>query len=164
MKRPTLPGPTERVLVRPARPMALRLTTATEVRHSSPRLSWAVVEWAGRVGHPSSYALLRGSRTFGRPGIRMYSRDSGSHFKESLAGPADEVFWGLPPEFEHAVLDIVEAQPQPVNIGRAAYGVAGSSTHSFRCVALLLCHALTIGLPTNDEDVWKLFDRCWNEA
>ena len=81
-----------------------------------------------------------------------------------MAGSADDVRWGLPPEYEEAVLTLLADHPQPVLVSRAAYGVVGSSVHTFRAVALLLAQVLAAGLPSNDEDVWKVRDQCWNAA
>lgn len=163
MKRPLPPGftATERLLARRDRPMAARIDALSSLQHDVPVLSTLTIEWAGRIGHPSSYALLRGWRA-SRADVHV--PPGGALFKGSLATSVDEVRWGLPPEFEESVLDVLMTRPQPVRVGGAAHGLVGSSAQAFRCVALMLCHMLTVGVPHDDEDIWRLFDRGWNEA
>ena len=141
--------------------MTLRIETGQGFRSGSRLPAFATVEWAGRVGHPSSYALLGGTRS-DVPRVSLH--DSGASFGEALAASADDVRWGLPPEYEEAVLTLLADQPQPVLVSRAAYGMVGSSVRAFRAVALLLCQVLASGLPSSDEDAWKLRDQCWNAA
>src|ERR1700744_3253971 len=109
MKRPALPGPTERVLERPASPMTLRIETRCGLRRSSPLLSTLSLEWAARLGHPSSYGLLVGWRSMS-PSVHLYP--TGRLFKKSMAAAADEVRWGLPPEVEAAILDVLNTYPR----------------------------------------------------
>ena len=142
------------------------MTLRVELGHRSGRSGsslppFATVEWAGRVGHPSSYALLGGTRS---DQSRVSQFGSGGLFKESLAAPADDVCWGLPPEYEDAILEVLAEQPQPVLVGRAAHGAVGSSAKVFRTVALMLSHVLAADLPGNDAAVWQEWDRGWNAA
>jgi hypothetical protein len=120
---------------------------------------FATVEWAGRIGHPSSYALLGGRRS-DMPGVRVYS--SGGSFRQALAARADDVRWGLPVEYEEAILKLLADTAQPVSVSRAAHGEVGSSQRTFRAVALLLSRILASGLPGDEDEVWKLHDHCWN--
>lgn len=141
--------------------MRLRIQVGRELRGGTRRPGYAIVEWAGQVGHPSSYGLLGGALS---DVPRISLQDSGAHFREALAATADDVRWGLPSEYREAVLALLSDQPQPVTISRSAYGVVGSSVLAFRSVALLLCRVLASGLPRSDQDVWKLRDQCWNSA
>jgi hypothetical protein len=141
--------------------MSLRIETIEPERSGSRLNAGTTVEWVGRIGHPSSYALL-GGRRISSEGVRVFT--TGARFKDALSGSADEVRWGLLPEYEAAVAEVLRAQPQPVVISKAAHGAIGSSEHAFRAVALMVCQILGTDLPTSDEDVWKLFDRCQNEA
>jgi hypothetical protein len=141
--------------------MTLRIETYKGFRSGSLLNSGATVEWAGRIGHPSSYALLGGNR-FSAEGVKVFS--TGSLYKEALAASVEEIRWGLPPEYEEAVMEVLMAQPQPVVVSKSAYGEVSSSVQSFRTIALMLCQILSVGLPEAEDDVWKLFDRCRNEA
>jgi hypothetical protein len=161
MKRPTVPGPEQRVLVRSNGTMTLRVETAEGFRSGSQLPSFATVEWAGRIGHPSSYALLGGTRS-DTAGVSVHA--SGASFKEALAAPTDDVRWGLPSEYEEAIVSLLADQSQRVLVSRAAYGVVGSSERAFRAVALPLSQILASGLPSAEDAVWKLRDHCWNTA
>jgi hypothetical protein len=161
MKRRVVPGPDRRVLIRDGSTMSLRVESGVTSRTGSALPSWATVEWSGRIGHPSSYGLLGGtpSRV---PSVNV--GEAGGRFADSLAASADDVRWGLPPEYEGPVLEVLVAQPRPVHINRAAHGLVGSSEVVFRAVTRLLCQILTAGLPADDLEVWKLRDACWNDS
>lgn len=161
MKRRVIPGPDRRVLIRDGSTMSLRVESGVGVRTGSALPSWVTVEWSGRIGHPSSYGLLGGapSRV---PSVNVM--EAGGRFADALAASVDDVRWGLPLEYEGPVLEVLVAQPRPVNISRAAHGLIGSSEMVFRALTHLLCHILTAGLPTDDLEVWKLRDRCWNDT
>ena len=90
--------------------------------------------------------------------------NAGGRFADALAGSVDKVRWGLPLEYEGAVLEELVAQPRPVDVTRAAHGLVGSSEMVFRALTRLLCQILTAGLPTDDLEAWKLCDRCWNDS
>lgn len=119
---------------------------------------YATVEWAGQVGHPSSYALLTGTRS-STPNIKIH--DTGAKHRSALAAGSDKVFFGLPTEYEGAVADVLNQELQPVSVGGAAHGLVGSSEVAFRGVSRLLCRILAGELPFEDEAVWHLLDRCW---
>ncbi len=140
--------------------MRLRLELGPTGRGSTLP-SYATVEWSGRVGHPSSYALLTGTRSK-TPGIALL--DSGGAYRSPLVAGGDELRWGLPAEYEAAVADVLEHEPQAVVVSHAAHGLVGSSQAAFRGVARLLCRVLAGGLPSEDEAVWRLRDRCWQEG
>ena len=123
--------------------------------------SWVLVEWAGRVGHPSSYGLLSGANA-SRPRIAV-SDEGPALFRESLAGRADTVVWGLPDEYKSNVLTVLQDQAQAALISRAAHGEIGSSPRVFGSLTRMVCLVLAGGLPTDDEETWRLFDRCWDE-
>jgi hypothetical protein len=141
--------------------MTLRIETHVAPRSGSSLNSSATVEWIGRIGHPSSYAVLGGHR-FTSDGVQVFT--GGAIFKESLAGSVEEIRWGLPREYEDAISEILSAQPVPVTVSKSAYGQVSSSAHAFRTVALMLCRILGGGLPSADHDVWKLYDSCHSEA
>lgn len=120
------------------------------------------LEWAGRVGHASSYGLLGGHRaSAGDAGIG-HLRDVA--FDGSLAGRCDHVRHGLPDDYRSTVVDVVCASPIPVRISAAAHGEIGSSQLVFRTLAHLLCRLLATGVPADDEVVWSFWDQCRDEA
>lgn len=88
---------------------------------------------------------------------------SGAHLGPSLASSADDVAWGLPVEYQLAVPTALEQAPLPVTVSEAAYGLIGSSHHVFAGLARLLDRVLAVGLPAEDEDVWHLRDKCWQD-
>lgn len=141
--------------------MTLRIEAGARFRSGSRLPTFATVEWSGRIGHPSSYALLGGARS---PETRVSVFASGAAFNDALAAPADDVRWGLPPEYEKAVLNALADRPEHLVVSRAAYAEIGSSEVAFKGVALMLCQILTVGLPSDDGDVWKMLDRCWNSS
>lgn len=150
----------ERVLVRDRPLMLLRVELGPCARGSAVP-AHATVEWAGRVGHPSSYALLTGTRS-GTAGIALL--DSGDTYRSPLVRRGDNLRWGLPAEYETAVADVLEHEPQAVVVSHAGHGQIGSSQIAFRGVARLLCRVLAGGLPSEDEAVWRLRDRCWQDG
>jgi hypothetical protein len=160
MKRPAPPERRERLLVRESPMMSMRLWWMPGFRTGSRLPSSARVVWGGRPGHPSSYGLLGGS-TFRQARLAVSSDES--TYRDSLAGSADNVRWGLPVEYQAAVLDALTQQPRPVMVGTAAHGAIGSSSSVFRGLAVLLARLLATGVPDNDVEVWKLRDRCWND-
>lgn len=119
------------------------------------------VEWAGRAGHPSSYGLLGGAPS-DKNRVGVWPSDA--KFNDSLASGADDVRWGLPSEYERAILGAVESEPQRVVVGTAAHGAIGSSSLIFARLAKLLSRLLATDIPSEDEDVWRLVDRIWNET
>lgn len=158
-----MPGPQRRLLVRAGQMMTLRLETLPGFRSGSRLTSFAVVEWAGRVGHPSSYALLGGSKS-DKAGVALSVTDSAQAFREALAAPTDSVQWGLPPEYEKAIVTALAEQPLPVLVSRSAHSKVGSSSLAFGAVAVLLSQILAWGVPDDDDAVWRQWDRCWNIA
>ncbi len=138
--------------------MSLRIWTTPGVHSGSDLPATATVEWAGRTGHPSSYGLLGGARS-SAPRISVFP--SGAKFRGSLARSSDEVRWGLPAEYEAAIAEAMEDQPQAVVVSQVAHGRIGSSMYVFRCLTVLLCRLLAGGVPNEDAEVWKLRDRCW---
>jgi len=139
--------------------MRLRLELGPPSRGSALP-AFATVEWSGRVGHPSSYALLTGTRAT-TSGVAVL--DTGTVYKSPLVARADKVRWGLPAEYEGAVTAVLNDEPQAVLVSHAAHGLIGSSETAFRGVARMLCRVLGGGLPADDEAVWRLRDMCWQE-
>lgn len=58
------------------------------------------VEWAARVAHPTSYALLGAHLT--NDGIDVAVADGSGSFENSLAGSGDVVEFGFPDEYHEA--------------------------------------------------------------
>jgi hypothetical protein len=110
------------------------------------------VEWAARPGHPSSYGLLGGHL-----GAAPSDRDvwPTGQYPQSLTGRSDDVEFGLPQEY----LDAVEAVRGELVVTVAAHGRVGSSTVVFRRLASVLIDFLTNGIPVQDAEVWRAWDR-----
>jgi hypothetical protein len=106
------------------------------------------VEWAGQVGHPSSYGLLGGRSSQ----VTQVAPGDARGYEESLAGAADQVRFGLPSEYAAAVSD---ALTTPVEVTIAAHGLVGSSPAVFSRVAAFLALLLRDGVPEDDEDLWS---------
>jgi len=161
MKRPSVSGPDERLVVRDAPLMSLRIWTTSGFRSGSGLPSSVRVEWAGRIGHPSSYGMLGGTRS---PISRVRVFPSDAKFRDALAARADDVRWGLPAEYESVVVDALHDQLLTVSVSQAAHGTVGSSPHVFRALTNLLCRLLAEGVPLEDSEIWRLRDRAWNQA
>jgi hypothetical protein len=119
----------------------------------------ATVEWAGRVGHPSSYGLIAGAlaETTGVVAGELPP----TRFRDSLAGRSDKVLWGLEDEYRIAIEAALAEEVRSVLVSRVAHGEVGSSAYVFAALTRFLCRVLVADLPTSDEDVWRLFDSCW---
>jgi len=152
--------PTIRVLERAQPRMRLRIVRGRSRTSGSHGPTWAHVEWAGRVGRPSSYGFLGGTRV-DKSGVRV--QPSGVKFRDSLASTADDIRWGLEPEYEIAVLDALGSQPQGVLVSQAAHGAIGSSPYVFARLARFLGHILVTDVPAEDAEVWRLFDQVWSD-
>jgi hypothetical protein len=140
--------------------MRLRIVSGHTRRSGCHGPAWVHAEWAGRVGHPSSYGLLGGTRV-DKSAVRIQA--SGAKFRDSLASGADDVRWGSQPEFEVAILDALQSQPQGVLVSQAAHGAIGSSPYVFARLARFLGRILTTGVPAEDAEVWRLFDQVWSD-
>jgi hypothetical protein len=116
------------------------------------------VEWAGRGGHPSSYALLGGHLVAdGQGGFDVHETGP---YVNNLAWPADRV--------EFAILDAYTTLAGPalggdVVITVAARGYEGSSSMAFMWVAHLLSALLREGVPSTDAGVLDLWRSIQNE-
>ena len=104
------------------------------------------VEWTGRAGHPTSYALLGG-----QPGARRVAVGVTGAFADALPGAADPVTYGLPAEYQGDAL-------HGLTVTVAAHAEAGSSVVAFSRVARLLRNLLRDGVPVTDDDVWERWD------
>jgi len=113
----------------------------------------------GRGGHPSSYGLLTGARA---DVSQITIMDTGARHRDALVSRVDHVVWGLPEEYETAVLAVLGHEPQQLLISHAAHGEIGSSELVFAALTRLLCRLLAAGVPADEGDVWRLWDRCWN--
>jgi len=151
-----------RELARAGSQMRMRVhVTPTGAWDRSERPRSLSIEWAGRVGHPSSYGLL-GGRPYDAPVVMVESY--GAIYKESLAGPADEVRWGLPDEYRTTIQETLAAQPAIVAVNDAAFAAVGSSAHVFAALATMLATLSTGKLLPDDAELWRLWDRCWNDV
>ena len=108
------------------------------------------VEWAGRIGHPSSYALLGGALV---PPPEP-DQDTG-WVKNTLAGRLDRVHSGLLAEYREAVNSATDGR---LHIATAAHGEIGSSQLVFSRVATVLLAILDNGVPDSEEALWRLWD------
>jgi hypothetical protein len=108
------------------------------------------VEWAGRLGHPSSYALLGGSLA-----PQSDADVTGGRVGRTLAGRLDTVRSGLLPEYHEAVRSATAGR---VHITAAAHGEVGSSQVAFSRVATLLPDLLESGFPESDEALGRQWD------
>lgn len=154
--------PAHRDLARAGSQMRMRIhVTPTGFWDRSERPRSLSVEWASRVGHPSSYGLL-GGRPYDTPLLSVASY--GAIYKESLAGPADKVRWGLPDEYRTIIQQTLAAQPAIVAVTEAAAAAVGSSAHVFATLATMLATLSTSNLLPDDAELWRLWDRCWNDT
>ena len=110
------------------------------------------VEWAGRTGHPTSYALLGGHLAPGGSG-RVDIQGTG-RYTESLAGQSDRVEFGLLDEYTE-YLSLGLGDGVVVTVG--AHGYVGSSPMAFLCAGRRLAACLRGGVPTDDADVLELW-------
>jgi hypothetical protein len=140
--------------------MRLRIVSGPTRPSRSDGPAWVHVEWAGRVGHPSSYGLLGGTRV-DKSVVRI--QPSGAKFRDSLASGVDDVRWGSQPEFDVAILDALQSQPQCVLVSQAAHGAIGSSPYVFARLARFLGRILATDIPAEDAEVWRLFDQVWSD-
>jgi hypothetical protein len=109
------------------------------------------IEWCGRAGHPSSYALLVGRRVQANSAIALRYQEQ-RQFHGSLAGICDEVHWGLSDEYREPAL---KAFGPGIEVTIAAQGEIGSSIRAFERAGKMLRQLLT---SHHDEgDVWPLW-------
>lgn len=109
------------------------------------------VEWCGRAGHPSSYALLVGRR-FAVASTIALRYEEPHQFHGSLAGICDQVYWALPAEYADAVL---RAVGPGIEVTIAAHGMVGSSVRAFERVGRMLSELLSSH--HDNEDLWPLW-------
>jgi hypothetical protein len=122
------------------------------------------VEFAGRLGHPTSYGLLGGIWLPQDSGaaVRFALHPDGQAFEDSLAGPYDKVLFGLPEEYRSAVGKGVRR----LGVGRvlsvqcAAHGQVGSSPQMFAWLAgsLFVLAENAYVAELSDVDLWREFD------
>jgi hypothetical protein len=108
------------------------------------------VERAGRLGHPSSYALLGGSlapQSEAHRGSGMLSR--------TLAGRHDRIRAGFVGDYREAVEAASEGR---LGVTAAAHGEIGSSPAAFARVATFLCNLLEEGVPNSDDALWQRWE------
>jgi hypothetical protein len=123
----------------------LRIWTPPDWPAPGPAAGIAV-EWTGRAGHPTSYALLGGSS-----GARRISLAVSGPFADAKPGDADTVEYGLPAEYRCDAL-------HGLTVTVAAHGKIGSDVTAFERVARFLRNLLRDGIPADDGDVWERWD------
>lgn len=141
--------------------MQLRVTTGGD-SPDGRKLSQnaVVVEWAGRVGHPTSYALLglvpRSS------GVTFSMSTDRAPFPESLAGASDEVtFDDLNDRWRAVIREVLEQTARGWDVVVAAAGKYGSSEMAFRFVAAFIgafIPSLEEGNELDEAEVWAAWD------
>ena len=147
-----------RTLQRSAPIGGLRIWTGGDSPNGRDLAAQAVVaEWAGRTGHPTSYAALGGAPTAG--GTTVSVETVGPVFLDALAGRTDTVRFGLPDEYRREVEAVLATRECHLDILVAAHGVVGSSPVAFRRMATFL--AILIGEEishASEELVWDAWD------
>jgi hypothetical protein len=69
----------------------------------------------------------------------------------------------LPEEYVESVWAALVREPQAVLVSGAAHGLIGSSPKVFGDLARFLARVLGAGLPAEEQEVWRLFDRACND-
>jgi hypothetical protein len=120
-----------------------------------------VVEWTGRTGHPTSYALLGIVPTDSDFEVSIPASDA--PYLESLAGGSDQVSFGsLTDEQVVAIRDALGTEhSNGWNVAVAASGLIGSSQMSFRWVAgfIRLLMTQTVAHGPEDQSIWSIWDQ-----
>lgn len=112
------------------------------------------LEWMGRLGHPTSYAMLGGSRTLSTKPASVDVRAAGG-WPGSLAGGYEKVVFGLPVEYRPAVVAGLAAG---IAVRIAAHGSISSSQVAFEWVAAMLSRLLNEGVPDDDAEFLAVWD------
>ena len=109
------------------------------------------LEWAGQLGHPSSYGLI-GAREASQT---VLPDPSGGRYVESLAGELDQVYFGLPAAYAEAVIAVLQ---RPLELTVAAHGEVGSSPAVFARLTAAVEHFTVAGIPAPDDEIWRVWD------
>ena len=80
----------------------------------------------------------------------------GGSYEESLAGTADEVRFGLLPEYEGPIREALASRPVAITL--AAHGAQGSSASVFKRLAGSLATLVRDGVPADDHALWAAWD------
>jgi len=118
-----------------------------------------VLEWAGRIGHPTSYALLAAPAPVG---LIIEIPTEKRVFAESLAGRGDEVLLG---DLGHEELLAVEGVLETGggwHLMVVASGQVGSSPNAFQRVATFLNYFNREVGPVeelSETTIWNLWDQ-----
>ena len=119
-----------------------------------------VVEWAGRTGHPTSYALL-GIATR-NSGIELSIPVGSTTYQDSLAGTTDEVTFGTPTEEQIVTIQdvLLRDDSNGWNVKVAALGRFGTSQMAFRWVAgfIRVLFIQEVPMDSTDESLWGIWD------
>ena len=141
----------DRLFVRQVRPARLRVWTPPDGPVAGI-VEQLVIEYAGRVGHPSSYGLLGGSLSTSTHPVEL--RLDGEPFAATMAAREDAARFGLPAEYSTAV---ASALSDGVVVTVAAHGLASSSQLVFASLASALSRWLAAGLPDDPDVMWEQF-------
>ena len=153
---------TMREFERPMPLTRLRLWTDGASPDRERRLSDTaiVAEWAGHIGHPTSYGLLGLDRT--TTGVVFSNTTAGMPYTDALPGGADEVTFDLGGRECDAVREILSAEPsRGWEVVIAASGVVGSSPMAFSLLAVFVQRLFDHpNIITDVPSVWA----AWEEA
>ncbi|MCP3877271.1 MAG: hypothetical protein GY701_02585 [Sulfitobacter sp.] len=151
---------TER-LVRPSQPgfQGIRLWRAPSWPIGPAPANGFAVEWCGRPGEPTSYALLGlhdGADT-------AAESCAGDPFSEALVRGYDQVTFGLPLEYRDAVASVIDGESE-LRPCIAAHGRLGSSNVAFWAVGIFLRDLDDDLWSSPDEVVWTAWLRSFGAA
>lgn len=119
------------------------------------------VEWAGQVGHPSSYALLGGALAAEHA---ICVETDGPLFDDSLAGSGDVVRFGLPAEYREVVGRVADRDGRPLAILIAAQGECGSSLVACSPAASFLVALANGAGRLRDDELWTTWQQASESA
>jgi hypothetical protein len=117
-----------------------------------------VAEWTGRLGHPTSYALLGVAPQ--PTGVTFTASSEGRQFEDSAAERFDVVAFGLPESYRAAVEDeLGKDVSSGWNVVLGAHGQFGSSPMAFRRIASFLSGVAGLDCSkVSDAEIWKAWD------
>lgn len=153
---------TTRVLERaqPRMRMRMRIVSGPTQASGSHGPAWVHVEWAGRVGHPSSYGLLGGTRV-DKSVVRIQPSGASSETR-SLPGQTTSVGVCSPSSRQQSWTRCSRSL-RAFFVSLAAHGAIGSSPYVFARLARFLGCILATDVAAEDAEVWRLFDQVWSD-
>ena len=121
-----------------------------------------VVEWAGRIGHASSYGLLGATETNHLTDTAIELDHEGTNFHASLAGATDQVVFGLLDEYRAAIRAASSVFTFPMTVRIAAHAAIGSSAIVFERLTDLLAPLVYATDAERTDDLVRLWwERAW---